>query len=275
MNSKVKITEKRKSIPLSRVYTEINQFYDIDVSLLFYDYVVTALMKIIVNKTKNIIETPSIKQEIKEIICNYIKTIHLEVSVDKQSFPEDLVRGFEVLSEIETSSFNQQYLDEYYVTLSSIEFVTPPSEIVNADSTISKTQGTQTHADDETGELTHLLRKIKENIQDFKCFMRFFEPIRSDQQKYFVPLLTDKYYLFSDDEKGPTEKCDFISNIYKLGYQAYFFSNAFIEYADNPKDKDKKTIYLKKIQKTLNNIKSYNLLVLKSGITRVDILKVV
>lgn len=275
MNSKVKITEKRKSIPLSRIYTEIKKLYDIDVSLLFYDYVVTAIMKIIVSKTKNIIKTPNIKQEFKKIIILYIKEIHLIVSLDKQRFPEDLVRGFEILSKIETSSFNQHYLDEYFTTLSSVKFKTPPSHVVDADTITSKTQDTQTSVDDEAEEIITLLEKISINIQDFKCFMDFFEPVRNDQQKYYVPLLTDKYHLFSDDENEPTEKCSFISNIYKLGYQAYFFLNAFIEYADNPKDKDKKTIYLKKIQKTLNNIRTYNLLVLKSGVTRVDILKVV
>lgn len=260
-NAKLKITDT-EMILINNLLNQVKVSYDIKKLFWYQDSVLSAIIKLIYSKILNILKQGN---SLSEIIINKIEEINKLVINHYNNLPTYLVEGFTLLTKVKNTKTNVE--DLLFKTLNTYH---DSFNIILANENNTST----TYVEQNLNDFIYLetfLDKIINNFDDFQCFNQSFKFLRDEQNKYYIPFIEKKNTIFHinptivDDQSN--QNCYFAINIYSICYHATTILNRISD--DISSDKT----FMDKLQKTIQNIRDYLVIILKTKTSNFDLLE--
>lgn len=235
----------KESIMLSQILQKIEVSQDIELVVLYQNFIITTIMKLALTKTEKLVLQNQI--DLSEI-RNLIKVVDSEIKKNTKQFPDLFVDGFKILNELINSNVeNHSELEDYRRLLHTIEI---DDELSLKDEISDKNY------------VQNLLEIILNRINDFKCFYQSIKCQITEHNKFYKTLIENNniQYLEHGDKSILNEICNFIFNIYSICYEAVIYTN---ERIDRNIQNDNETILFQRIWKALETVLHYIHTVLK------------
>lgn len=197
-----------KFVKLSDMLNSVIFSYDMDYIYFFQNSVLLTIVKLVLRKTIMIFEEEESTEDINHIVSQTNTNITNIVSMYHTMLPANFTESFTILNNVcnssEAKTIKIQNLRNHYYSLTSIHF---ENEFHSANNTIHS-----------------ILELLNNEFNNFNCFHLTYNIVRGQQDRYYLPLVTEKVPLLPnyDDIRA---NCCFVVDIYSLSYQARMYYN--------------------------------------------------
>lgn len=284
----VKITDT-ENMTIKDILVRLKKSYAIDLIYLYLESVSITIMKLIYKKIYDMYET---QQRCTPKIINNIQKINEKISNDSMNLPKYLVDGFALLMDVENheldlretlKEFNDKSLNgielgewnESLLGQKNFEIFKKKTNSKSNKITVRNLVLNKSQLNPKLDIPTYLeefTTRILNNFDELKCFNQNFNFLRSENSRYFVPLIDNKKAHFPIEEGNYKSDaiCDFVVISYTICYQVITYINEDIDKKNTSASKD---VIFDRARKAINSIKDYFFVLISENKKNIAFLK--
>lgn len=275
----IKWTTTHGDVSFKKAVDGVQQSNDLEIVFWYQGMLLKTIMKLLFKKTSQYFKkTMAYPQE----LFDKFNSMYSEIFSDTSGLPEVLTQFFKLMLSNTDNVFSKvMVIDRYTKSLSNIILVEDPNSVsVDFVERVVETYSADEHHDGYAGcALDEFLLQLRLIDGDLKCFLRLFEFLHNDYNRYFTPfnkntekmsLFLQQFFVQSPEQireqkrerdicKYPNNiRCTYVIDLYHFCFEILITLNSMIGVQNN----ETNNLYFSQAESMLKSIKTHIIFVI-------------